>query len=149
MKRQVVQNRFLEGVAAMLSEGRPVRVRIDGKSMHPFIRGAKDEVELVPYKSGTSLPLWACLFFRWGESYVVHRYIGREGERFCIMGDGNLAQVEKVTESDILGVLCTIYHEDGKEQDCMDPKWLRKGELWFRFRYFRRFILPLYRRFVH
>jgi len=148
MKIQVVQNRFLEGVAAILAEGRSVRVRIDGQSMYPFIRGAKDEVELVPYQQGSSLPLWTCVFFRWGESYVVHRYIGREDSLFCIMGDGNLVLVEKVEESAILGVLRTIYRPDGTVQDCRDPKWLRKGALWYRLRRFRRFLLPLFRRFM-
>ena len=148
MKKQVVQNRFLEGVAAILAEGHSVRVRIDGQSMYPFIRGAKDEVELVPYQPGSNLPLWTCVFFRWGESYVVHRYIGREGSLFCIMGDGNLVQVEKVEESAIRGVLRTIYPPDGKVQDCRDPKWLRKGALWYRSRRIRRFLLPLFRIFM-
>ena len=148
MKRVVVQNCFLEGVAAMLKEGRSVRVRIDGKSMHPFIRGSKDEVELIPYHSGSSLPLWCCVFFRWRGDYIVHRYIGKEGDNFCFMGDGNLVQVEKVDEADILGVLQSICRHDGTKQNCLDPKWLRKGALWYRFRKFRRFLLPFYRRFL-
>lgn len=148
MKRQIVQNNFLEGVAAMLAEGQSVRVRIDGESMYPFIRGSKDEVELVPYQSGTQLPLWTCLFFKWRESYIVHRYVGKEGSFFCFMGDGNLVQVEKVEESNILGILRTIYHSDGTEQDCLNSKWLCWGALWYRMRKFRRFLLPLYRRLI-
>ena len=85
MKRVVVQNCFLEGVAVMLKEGRSVRVRIDGKSMHPFIRGAKDEVELIPYSSVYPLPLWCVVFFRWKGDYVVHRYIGKEENNFCFI----------------------------------------------------------------
>lgn len=148
MKKQVVQNLFLEGVAALLQEGRTVRVRIGGRSMDPFICGGVDEVELVPYEPGCDLPLWTCVFFRWGESYVVHRYIGKEGSLFCFMGDGNLVQVEKVEELAILGVLRTIYHPNGTVQDCREPKWLRKGALWYRLRYFRRFLLPLFRIFM-
>jgi len=148
MKTQVVQNQFLEGVAALLQEGRTVRVRIGGRSMDPFIRGGMDEVELVPYEPGCDLPLWTCVFFRWGESYVVHRYIGREGHLFCFMGDGNLVQVEKVEETLVLGVLRTIYHPDGTEQDCFSSRWLCKGELWYRLRCFRRFLLPLFRRIL-
>ena len=147
MKTLVVQNQFLENVAALLEEGRMVRVRIGGRSMDPFIQGSKDEIELIPYLKCCDLALWTCVFFRWNESYVVHRYIGREGDFFCFMGDGNLVQVEKVKENDVLGILQTIYHPDGTEQDCRDPKWLRKGALWFRFRWFRRFLLPLYRKF--
>ena len=148
MKRVVVQNCFLEGVAAVLQEGRSVRVRIDGRSMHPFIRGAKDEVELVPYHSGTPLPLWCGVFFCWKGDYMVHRYIGKEGNNYCFMGDGNLVQIEKVEEADILGVLRTIFHSDGTTQDCFDPKWLQKGAFWYRFRWIRRFWLPFYRRFL-
>ena len=148
MKTLVVQNQFLENVAALLEEGRMVRVRIGGRSMDPFIRGGKDEVELVPYVSGCDLPLWTCVFFRWKESYVVHRYIGREGDNFCFMGDGNLVQVEKVEEKNIIGILQTIYRPDGTKQDCRDSKWLRKGSLWYRYRCFRRFLLPLYRKII-
>lgn len=148
MKTLVVQNQFLENVAALLKEGRTVRVRISGRSMDPFIRGGKDEVELVPYVPECDLPLWTCVFFRWKESYVVHRYIGREGDSFCFMGDGNLVQVEKVEENRLLGILQTIYHPDGTKQDCRDAKWLRKGSLWYRYRCFRRFLLPLYRKII-
>ena len=117
MKTLVVQNQFLEGVADLLEDGQSVRIRIGGSSMDPFIRGGVDEVELVPYVSGDELPLWTGVFFRWKGKYMVHRYIGREGDFFCFMGDGNLIQVEKVQEKDILGILQTIYHPDGTEQD--------------------------------
>lgn len=148
MKRVVVQNCFLGGVATMLQEGRSVRVRIDGVSMHPFIRGAKDEVELIPYRPETPLPLWCAAFFRWKGDYMVHRYIGKEGNRFCFMGDGNLVQIEKVDECDVIGVLRTIYRPDGKKIDCLASKWLRMGALWYRFRWFRRYLLPFYRRIM-
>jgi bleomycin hydrolase len=148
MKTLVVQNQFLEGVADLLEDGQSVRIRIGGSSMDPFIRGGVDEVELVPYVPGDELPLWTGVFFRWKGKYMVHRYIGREGDFFCFMGDGNLIQVEKVEEKDVLGILQTIYHPDGTEQDCRDSRWLRKGALWYRFRRFRRFILPLYRKII-
>lgn len=146
MKIRIVHNKFLEEVATLVGEGSSVRVRINGSSMYPFIKGGKDEVELAPYHKGMILPLWTCVFFRWNDSYVIHRYIGKEKEYFCFMGDGNLAQVEKVKEKDILGILQTIYHHDGTEQNCFDPKWLNKGEIWYRCRKFRRFLLPLLRR---
>lgn len=148
MKALVVQNQFLENVAALLKEGRTVRVRIGGRSMDPFIRGGVDEVELIPYAPGDDLTLWTCVFFHWRESYVVHRFIGRDGKYFCFMGDGNLVQVEKVEEKDVLGILQTIYHPDGTKQDAFDPKWLRKGALWYRLRCFRRFLLPLFRMLI-
>lgn len=147
MKKVVVQNVFLEEVAHLLLEGQPVRVRIDGRSMLPFIIGGEDEVELVPYNKSRSLDLWQCAFFRWKGHYMVHRFIGRKENLFCMMGDGNLAQVETVEEDEIFGILQTIYRANGSIQNCNDTHWLQKGKYWYKFRKLRRFLLPLFRRF--
>lgn len=146
MRKIILQNHFLGEIAQVLLEGNPVRIRIDGESMHPFIVGGKDEIELVPYHRECPLELWTCVFFRWQEHYMVHRFIGCHEGRYFMMGDGNLAQIEKVREEDILGILQTIYRADGSVQNCKDKCWLRKGKYWYRFRKFRRFLLPLYRK---
>ena len=88
MRKIVVSNAFLEEVAVLLEEGQAVRVRIDGQSMFPFIKGGQDEVELVPYKIGSVLPLWSVAFFKWRGTYIVHRFVGMQNDLFCMMGDG-------------------------------------------------------------
>lgn len=145
MKKMICKNSFLGEIASLLREGQPVRVRIDGRSMLPFIVGGRDEVELVPYQGPSSLPLWGCAFYRWNGSYMVHRFVGEESGVYCMMGDGNLAQIERVEEKDIIGVLHTIYHPDGTVLDCLDKSWLRKGKYWFKCRRFRRYLLSFYR----
>lgn len=145
MRKLVVSNAFLEEVAALLAEGQSVRVRIDGQSMYPFIVGGRDEVELVPYEPGDDQPMWSGVFFKWNGSYIVHRLIGKQEEYFCMMGDGNLAQVERVELKDVLGILQFIYRPDGSVQDCRDSSWLLKGKYWYKWRRFRRYLLPLYR----
>ena len=145
MKQLILQNAFLAEAANLLDEGCTVRVRIGGESMFPFIRGGEDEVEIVPFVPGQSLPLWSCLFYQWRGRYMVHRYIGRNGDNYCMMGDGNLVQVEEVSAADIKGVLKSIYHRDGTCQDCLDKQWLTKGKRWYRWRKFRRFLIPLIR----
>lgn len=148
MKKVVLQNSFLEEVASLLREGQSVRIRIDGMSMHPFINGGSDEVELVPYDKETRpLACWQCVFYRWKGQYMVHRYIGRKDGKYAMMGDGNLAQIETVEENEIYGILKAIYRPDGSVQDCTDKRWLRRGKYWYKLRIFRRFLLPLYRRF--
>lgn len=145
MRKIVVSNAFLEEVATLLAEGRSVRVRIDGQSMFPFIIGGQDEVELVPYEQGSVLPLWCVAFFKWHGTYIVHRFIGKQDALYCMMGDGNLAQVEHVEEKDILGVLQFIYHPDGTLQDCRDSWWMMKGKNWYKLRRFRRYLLYFHR----
>ena len=148
MRRIVFQNHFFEEIAQLLQEGHPVRVRIDGESMHPFIVGGKDEVLLIPYDKKTPIELWSCIFYKWKGHYMIHRFVGLQDGQYCMMGDGNLVQIERIEESDILGILQTIYHADGSTQYCLGKKWLCQGRYWFKFRKLRRFLLPIYRKFV-
>lgn len=78
---------------------------------------------------------------------MVHRYVGSAGDECLMLGDGNLARVERVKRKDVLGLLRYIYRPDGSIQDCTDRKWLRRGALWYRFRFLRRGLLFALRRF--
>lgn len=146
MRKLVIGNEFLAEAAEALRQGKTVKVRIDGESMYPFIRGGKDLVELVPCDAEGELPAWCCPFYCWEGHYMVHRYIGREGDCCLMLGDGNLARVERVRRSEVIGLLRYIYRPDGRVQDCLDAKWLRKGALWYKLRPLRRFLLPLMKR---
>ena len=146
MRKLVIGNEFLAEAAEALRQGKTVKVRIDGESMYPFIRGGKDLVELVPCDAESELPAWCCPFYCWEGHYMVHRYVGREGDYCLMLGDGNLARVERVKRSEIIGLLRYIYRPDGSVQDCQDAQWLRKGALWYKLRPVRRFLLPLMKR---
>jgi hypothetical protein len=147
MKQRIVHNAFLAEAARMLELGKSVRIRIGGNSMYPFIQGGKDEVEIVPLDSHPSFPLWSCVFYQWNGHYMIHRYIGRNGNKYRMMGDGNLLQVEEVAVNDIKGVLNAIYRPNGTCQNCLDKRWLRKGKYWFRLRKLRRILIVLIRTF--
>lgn len=146
VRRVLVQNRFLAEVARMLSEGCSVKVRIDGESMYPFIRGGSDEVELLPYATSQPLKRWECALFKWKGRYMVHRCIDIRNGMYRMMGDGNLAQIEEVPEDALIGILNTIYHPDGTTQDCRDVRWLVRGRRWYRWCALRRFLIPIFRR---
>lgn len=148
MRKLVVGNEFLAEAAKALRQGQAVKVRIDGWSMYPFIRGGKDLVELVPCDDHSELPAWCCPFYYWEGHYMVHRYIGREGDDCLMLGDGNLARIERVKRSDIIGLLRYIYRPDGRVQDCTDARWLRRGALWYKLRPLRRFLLPVMKRLL-
>lgn len=143
MRKLVIGNEFLAEAADALRQGKTVKVRIDGWSMYPFIRGGEDLVELVPCDAEGELPAWCCPFYCWQGRYMVHRYIGREGDYCLMLGDGNLARVERVKRSEVIGLLRYIYRPDGRVQDCTDARWLRRGAWWYRLRPLRRFLLPL------
>lgn len=148
MKKITFQNSFLAETAALLKEGQSVRIRINGESMFPFIRGGQDVVEIIPYKSGEPIDRWSCVFYEWNGHYMIHRYIGCQKGKYQMMGDGNLIQIEEVEANKISGLLKAIHHPDGSTQDCSDPRWIRKAEYWYRLRKVRRFLIPLIRKFI-
>ena len=146
MRRVVVPNRFLALAEEELRAGRSVRVQIDGESMYPFIRGGADEVEILPCPPEGELPAWCCPFYRWEGRYMIHRYIGTDADGRCLLfGDGNLVRRERVAREEIIGLLGRIYRPDGSVQDCTDPRWLRKGRIWYRLRGLRRVLIPVIR----
>lgn len=145
MRKIVVPNNFLSLAEEELRAGRTVRLHIDGQSMYPFIRGGVDEVEVVPCPSEGNLPAWCCPFYQWEGRYMIHRYVGTEDGDCIMLGDGNLVRKERVRREDVVGILSRIYRPDGSVQDCNDPRWLRRGELWYRLRPLRRILIPAFR----
>lgn len=143
MRKLVVPNSFLAEAAEALKRGEEVKLHIDGQSMYPFIRGGIDLVEVVPCPPEGDLPDWCCPFYLWEGRYMIHRYIGSEGDECLMLGDGNIARIERVKRHEIIGLLKTIIHPDGSIQDCSDPRWLKKAVWWNKLRPIRRWLLPL------
>ena len=130
-KRVVANEILLEDAAALMEEGREVTLRL------PFIRGGKDSVRL---KKMPGVAVGDMLLVRLpGPRYVLHRLIGKEGDRLTLMGDGNLAGVERCTVADVLGTVTAI--ERGSR--VVKPG---NGLWWRRLRPLRRYILGIYRR---
>lgn len=134
--------------------GRGFKARADGetaywraKHVSLYQRGI-DLVEVVPCPPDGELPVWCCPFYQWEGRYMIHRYIGREGDDCLMLGDGNVARIERVKRKDIIGVLQTICRPDGTTQDCRDARWLKKAEWWYRLRFLRRWLLPVLRYFT-
>ena len=136
-KRVVANEILLEDAAALMEEGREVTLRPLGSSMLPFIRGGKDSVRL---KKMPAVAVGDMLLVRLpGPRYVLHRLIGKEGDRLTLMGDGNLTGVEHCTAEDVLGTVTAI--ERGSR--VVKPG---NGLWWRRLRPLRRYILGIYRR---
>lgn len=145
MRKIAVPNSFFAEAAEALKKGHPVKLLIGGESMYPFIRGGVDWVEVVPCPMEGELPAWCCPFYSWEGRYMIHRYIGSEGDECLMLGDGNVARIERVKREDIIGLLRTIYHPNGTMQDCRDARWLKRAEWWYRLKFLRRWLLPLFK----
>ena len=138
-ERRIIDNKVLLGeVCQMLSQGKRVKLRAKGDSMRPFIIGEDD---LLILAQPTQLRKYDVVLARiegnreGGEEiegtgikrsgiegerdkkyrYVIHRIIGINGERFTLMGDGNLNAVEECCRGEIFGIVEGIIRA-GKEQ---------------------------------
>ena len=88
---------------ALLQEGRRVVLAVKGSSMHPFILGGKESVELVKPQSALKV---GDVVLAWvnGTHYVIHRIIDIEGSWVRLMGDGNSSGVEQCGVDEVAAV---------------------------------------------
>lgn len=138
-------NLFLAEAETALCQGRTVRIRVEGNSMLPFLRGAKDTIELAPV-APEALRRGGVVLFRHNGSYVIHRIVARCGDNFVMQGDGNIMGREQATLNDIAGVLRCIEYSSGRKVNCSGWRWWLLSETWMRLRPARRYLLAAYRR---
>ena len=101
MEKMVIANDpFFAEVVRMLGEGKRVRIPVKGYSMLPFIRGEKDEVWL---ETPGEVKVDDIVLFHYRGRYIMHRVIGRQGERYVIRGDGVPKNCEYPLRGEILG----------------------------------------------
>lgn len=130
---------------ALVEEGRRVVLPVKGISMHPFIIGGKESVELVrpesPLKVGDVVLAWVD-----GSRYVIHRIISLNGNEVTLMGDGNLVGVEHCLTDEVSAIAEYVVSPDGKRRFLYTENRLRFARLWRRLQPVRRWLLAIYRR---
>lgn len=129
---------FFMEVRRMLSRKHSVTMRAKGNSMYPFILDGCDEVVLhrsTDIKAG-DIVLAELLDSR----YVLHRVYRVQGDRFVLMGDGNLQATEQCRKENIVGKVVQIIR-GGCFVDCTSKAAYRKASLWRRLLPMRRYLL--------
>ncbi len=134
---QLPNDVLIPGAAAFLDEGREVVLRAKGNSMLPFIRNGRDSVVL---KKSDSLEVGDIVLVRLPGGFVMHRIIERDGDRFRMMGDGNIRGTESFRREDVLGKVIWIVREDGSR---VAPG---RARIWKALLPVRRYLLAVYRR---
>ena len=145
MQKKVVANDIIvPEIARLVAEGTKVAFTPKGVSMYPFIRGDRDSVVL---GQADDIKVGDIALAKIGSSYVLHRIIGIDADKVTLMGDGNVAGVEKCRRADILAVAETIKKGD-REIDCRSKSHLRKADIWRKMLPVRRYLLAIYRRII-
>lgn len=129
---------MIEGLAALLDEGREVRFTPKGVSMRPFIEGGRDSVVL---RKKAAVEVGDIVLARLGEGhFVLHRIIEKSDEWLTLMGDGNLRGTESALVTDVIGMVTEIVKPKGRVRK---P---RKGRLWYKLLPVRKYLLWVYRK---
>lgn len=129
-KEVVVSNSdLMEVLRPMLREGKSVRIRIKGMSMYPMLRDGRD----VAVIRRTDIPALGEVVLAEVQKgrYVLHRIIGKEGDRLILMGDGNLIASEECMLRDVMGKVVMIMR-NGREVDPEKRIWRLYRWIWMR-----------------
>ena len=143
MEKKVVANHILvTEIARLVNEGTQVTFLPKGSSMLPFIRGDVDSLVLVKDENPEPLDI---VLAKAGRTYVIHRIIEIEGDRYTLMGDGNICGTEHCSRNDIIAKAVTIVKDD-RQIDCTGKRHRRNAAIWKALLPVRRYLLAIYRR---
>lgn len=109
----IANSELLGEICALLTEGKRVKIRAKGDSMHPFIRGDEDIIVLAPVpeklrKGDIVLARIA------GGDYVIHRIVNKSADRLVLAGDGNLFRRETCRLRDVGGIAVALIRNCGE-----------------------------------
>jgi hypothetical protein len=143
--KTLANNIVIKDAIALINEGRRVVLPVKGSSMHPFIIGDRESVELV--KPATDLKV-GDVVLAWvnGSHYVVHRIIGVDGNGVTLMGDGNICGVEHCRVDEVAAVAEYVVAPNGRRRFLYTDARMGAARLWSRLLPVRRWILAVYRR---
>ena len=137
---QIPNDLFFAWVESEIAEGRSVRFRAKGVSMHPLIRGGKDEI-LLSACSDKELKPMDVVLFKYKGQHVLHRIIRKEGNLLTIKGDGSYTAKEECTTEDVIGKVEGIIRPSGKEVYVDSWRWRLPSYIWNKMGIFKNPIL--------
>lgn len=115
--------RMFDAIARLLADGEEVTVNVSGHSMEPLLTAGRDRVTLRrPGAEDIKLGDIVLACQRGQDRVLLHRVVRRKGDQLVLQGDGNRAQTETVSVSDVVGVAVSYAHK-GKICHARGPVW--------------------------
>lgn len=130
--RSIPNEVFFEEVEKMLLEGRSVKIVVQGTSMSPHFVSGKDYVVVSPIDENKKKTVLRgdIVLFHIGGSVHLHRVIHYFGTLLEIRGDGCYGKYEKVTSSDIIGIVKEGTFHGGKPFKSDSLGWKVRSWFW-------------------
>lgn len=138
---------FFEEVERLLLDGQSVKITVQGTSMSPLFLSGKDYVIVSPPKKNAhkSVLRGDIILFHIGDSVHLHRIIHYFGTLLEIRGDGCYGSYEKITSSDIIGVVTEGTFRGGKPFKANTAGWKIRSWFWMHTYFIRHQLVRLKR----
>ncbi|MCL1671867.1 S24 family peptidase [Elizabethkingia ursingii] len=129
-KRIIPNDLFFEQVKERLNAGQKVKIPVAGRSMEPFLQNG-DLVVLKRFEENDLVNGKIVLAY-FNNAYVLHRIVKIKENTITLAGDGNIQQVEVITNKDILAVVIQAYR--GEKELSINTLL---GQIWYKLRIIR------------
>ncbi|ATL43846.1 S24/S26 family peptidase [Elizabethkingia sp. HX WHF] len=129
-KRIIPNDLFFEQVKERLNAGQKVKIPVAGRSMEPFLQNG-DLVVLKRFEENDLVNGKIVLAY-FNNAYVLHRIVRIKENTVTLAGDGNIQQVEIITNKDILAVVIQAYR--GEKELSINTLL---GQIWYKLRVIR------------
>ncbi|OPC00356.1 hypothetical protein BAS09_16865 [Elizabethkingia ursingii] len=129
-KRIIPNDLFFEQVKERLNAGQKVKIPVAGRSMEPFLQNG-DLVVLKRFDENDLVNGKIVLAY-FNNAYVLHRIVRIKEDTVTLAGDGNIQQVEIITNKDILAVVIQAYR--GEKELSINTLL---GRIWYKLRIIR------------
>lgn len=136
MGKRIISNElFFEHIKEILALEKSVKFRVRGKSMHPFLKEGDFVLLKCPEQGDIRVGKIVLASFR--DRYILHRVMWSTPRHLYLAGEGNYAQVEKIREKDVVGVVLRAFRAN-KKLDVDSYTMLGLSAGWFVLRPMRR-----------
>lgn len=135
---------LLSKVAYTLSQGGKAIIPVKGSSMHPFIRGGTDSVELFPpfdVKEGDIVLAEVS-----HGKYLLHRIYRLKGDDITLMGDGNVYNKEYCSRRNVVGKAVYAIDKKGRKRKLYGFRQMLLSRIWKSMLPCRGVLLRIYRK---
>lgn len=126
-------------VSEIIEQGQSIRITVTGNSMFPFLRDGLDSVEF-SQATYTSLSKGDIVLIRREDgTYVMHRILQRDKERFFMIGDAQERIEGPLYPDQLVAVVSSVWRKN-KQIYCSSFIWRFLSQIWL-------FIIP-YRKLI-
>ena len=125
---------FFEQIKPYLAKGQSVKISVAGNSMKPFLQNG-EKITLQPVQE-KDLKIGRIILAKSADIYILHRIVKLSENEVFLAGDGNLAQIEKIEQKDIIAI-ANYVERNQKQVYLYSTEKLYLAKIWFFARPFR------------